>query len=293
MRNSRVRAASLCALLAAAAAGAAALVPTPAPTSAAEKMKPEEVVAKHLDSIAAADKRAASRTRVALGSSAYEVRSGGRGQAAGNVVVASDGNKVLLSALFNTPDYPYERVGFDGSKVTVRHLAPGIRSPLGEFFMSYDEIAKEGLLGGTLSTAWPLLNFAERNPKLEYQGTEKVQGREAHKLRYSPRKGSDLKIRLFFDAETFRHVRTDYERTVAATMGDRPIASASRIESRYRLVEDFSDFKDVNGFMLPHAYSIQFSVSGQSASRLLELKFKLTEIGFDQQINAKEFDTDN
>ena len=49
-------------------------------------------------------------------------------------------------------------------------------------------------------------------------------------------------------------------------MGDRPIASASRIESRYRLVEDFSDFKEVNGFTLPHSYSIQYSVSGQTAS---------------------------
>src|SRR5215207_8184655 len=132
MRISRIRAAGLCALLLAALAGAAALIPPPAATgAAAEKMKPEEVVAKHLDSIAAADKRAAARTRVALGSSSYELRSGGRGKAEGNVVVASDGNKVLLSALFNTPEYPFERVGFDGSKVTVRHLAPGRRSPLG------------------------------------------------------------------------------------------------------------------------------------------------------------------
>jgi hypothetical protein len=70
------------------------------------------------------------------------------------------------------------------------------------------------LVGGVLSESWPLLNVTERNPKLEYSGLKKIGDKQVHALKYTPRKGSDLKIVLHFDAKSFRHVRTDYSRTV-------------------------------------------------------------------------------
>jgi len=37
---------------------------------------------------------------------------------------------------------------------------------------------REGLLGGVLSAAWPLLRLAQQNPKLEYRGLKKMEGRQ-------------------------------------------------------------------------------------------------------------------
>src|SRR4030095_4027570 len=131
----------------------------------------------------------------------------------------------LLNAAFPSPDYPYERIGFDGERVSARPIRPNERSPFSDFFLSHETVFKEGLIGGVLSTAWPLLHLEERKAKLSYAGAGEGSGRPPPKLRYAPRKGSDLKVTLFFDAETFRHVRTEYERTVPAPIGATPSQS--------------------------------------------------------------------
>jgi hypothetical protein len=270
--------------------GAASVTPeTPA---AAQKMKAEDVIAKHLEAIGTAELRAPSRSRVAGGAVEFNVRSGRVRRSAGKSLIVSQDEKVLVNAVFETSDYPLERMGYDGKKVSVRQLVPGLRSPLGEFILSNEVIFKEGLIGGTLSAAWPLLNLAERKSKLEYNGTEKIEGRPAHKLRYSARKGSDLKITLYFDAETFHHVRTKYERVIAATMGDRPIESAGRIDTRYQITEDFSDFKDEKGLILPHGYTLQYLNTSQNNPLTMDWKFSLTQFDFEQAIDAKEFDAE-
>lgn len=285
MRNRRARVSGLkfCALLFAALLGGAS-------EAAAQKMKAEDVVAKHLEALGNAEARSPSRSRVAGGSIDFTIRSGRGRRAAGKSLLISEGDKVLLNAVFESADYPFEKMGFDGKKATVRQFLPGQHSPIGDFILSNEVILKEGLLGGSLSAAWPLLHLSERNPKLEYNGTEKIEGRTAHKLRYSPRKGSDIKITLYFDGETFHHVRTKYERVIAATMGDRPGASAGRIDTRYQIIEDFSDFRDEKGLMLPHVHNVQFSVSSQNNPLTMDWKFTLTQFDFDQAIDAKEFD---
>jgi hypothetical protein len=277
-------------ILAAAAASAALLHSSHA--RADEKMKPEELVAKHLEAIGSSGARARSRTRVATGETRIEVRAGGRGGSEGSGLLASDGDKVLLGATFNSPDYPFERIGFDGERLSARPFRPNMRSPLATFFLSHDTVFKEGLVGGVLSTAWPLLRLDERRPKLSYAGTGEVEGRQAHKLRYAPRKGSDLRITLFFDAETFRHVRTEYERTIPAPIGSTPGDSVSQRETRYRLVEDFSDFKTENGLTLPRVYTIRYTVFSTGTPVEVAWTLNLSRLSLDQQIDPKVFVTD-
>jgi hypothetical protein len=257
-----------------------------------EKMKPEEVVAKHLESIGTAEARQAVRNLVASGTVVFSIRSGGKGQTGGASLIASEGEMNLLKMVFqSSPTYPHELFSYDGKNFGALHLRAGARSPLGEFFMSHDTIFKQGLLGGTLSTAWPLLNLAGRNPKLDYEGTKKIGDRQTHELRYTPRKGSDMKIKLFFDAETFRHVRTEYEHTLAASLGGRIStggASAGKNEIRYKLVEDFSDFKKEGNLTLPHTYKLALSVQGPFIT-LQDWVFELTQFAFNQQLNPKDF----
>lgn len=270
---------------------AAARVAT-VPVIAEQKMKPEEVIAKHLESIGTAEARAAARNRIIQGVSELTLKQGGTGNLVGSVLMASEGEKNLLMMAFERPDYPAEKIGYNGHKLSVKEIRPGVRTPLGEFFRTHEEMFKEGLVGGTLSQSWPLLNVAGRAPKLEYGGTKKIDGRLAHELKYLPKNGSSLKIKLYFDAETFRHIRTEYERVIAATMGARPIDSGSRMDTRYKVIEEYSDFKEENGLTLPHVYKFELHIASQNAPMLLDWVINLQKFSFNQTMSGREFDVE-
>jgi hypothetical protein len=258
-----------------------------------DKIKVEDLIARHVEAIGTAEARRSNRGRVIAGTSLMNLRTGGRGNVTGPALIASQDEKVLLKAEFTTAGYPFERIGFDGQKVHARQYAPGARSPLAEFFLSQDAMFSEGLIGGILSSAWPLLNLSARQPKLQYGGIEKIKGWQVHKVKYMPRQGSELKITLFFDAATFYHVRTDYERVIPAAMGATPGESASQREVRYKLVEEFSDFRPEGGLNLPHKYNLQFSVFQSNNPLALDWTIDLEKFTFDYPIPAKEFVTDN
>jgi hypothetical protein len=257
----------------------------------AQKMKAEEVVAKHLESVGPASARAAIKNRVVLGTVVITFREPA-GQLAGAVVMSSEGERNLIGMNFDNPSYPHEKVGFDGKDVSVSFVRPGRRSALGDFLLQHKSIFRQGLVGGTLSDAWPLLRPAEGKAKIEYSGLKKVNDRPAHALKYLPRGGSDLNITLFFDAETFRHVRTEYTRTIAAQMGATPEASSQQRESRYKLVEDFSDFRPESGLTLPHKHKITLEMALPAGSYKLDLELDLKEFGFNQDIDPKVFNVE-
>ena len=148
--------------------------------SAAQKLKPEDVVVRHLESIGSAKERAAVTTRVIAGTSQVNFRTTPTGQATGRAVLASEGIRSLIGMSFPTPVYPREELGFNGNSFNAAFVTPGARSSLGSFLMTHDLIFKQGLMGGTLSSAWPLLDLAARNPQLEYAGTKKVDNRTLH-----------------------------------------------------------------------------------------------------------------
>ncbi|MDQ1559552.1 MAG: hypothetical protein QOD32_2612 [Pyrinomonadaceae bacterium] len=294
MKHTRTHARALARAFLAALLCLAALPPASRASAAPdkEKMKPEDVVAKHLESIGTAEARKAVRNIVASGTVVFSIRSGGKGQTGGASLIASEGQMNLVKMVFeSSPTYPHELLSYDGKEFGAIHVRPGARSPLGEFLMSHDTVFKQGLVGGVLSTAWPLHNLSERNPKLDYEGTKKIGDRQTHELRYTPHKGSELKIKLFFDAETFQHVRTEYERTIAASLGGRIStggASAGKNEVRYKLVEDFSDFKKEGDLTLPHSYKLTMNVQGPIIV-LQDWVFELTQFAFNQPLNPKDF----
>lgn len=258
-------------------------------TAAQDKMKPEEIAAKHLESMGSAEQRAPSRSRTAIGTSLMSLRSGGTGQANGPALIASKDNTMLINATFESPDYPFERIIYDGNKLVVKQFRPGTRSPIGEFFLSYDEIFKEGIIGGTLSSSWAFLHLDDNKPKLRYDGTDKIGERKVYKIRYEPRKNSDLKIKLFFDAENFRHIRTEYERVIAAQMGANPQDSASQKETRFKIVENFSDFVSAAGLTLPQKYTIEYTIISRNNSLVIDWTFEFKKFAFNQPINVAEF----
>jgi hypothetical protein len=261
--------------------------------SSEQKLKAEDVVAKHLESVGTAEARATIKSRIAVGTVVVSFRTPSIGQAPGRIVMASDGEKHLVGMMFdNVPNYPQEKLGYDGKNVTVSYVRPGARSSLGDFLQMHKLIIKQGLVGGAISQAWPLFDLATTKPKLESAGTKKIGERNAYALKYLPRGGSDLDVTLFFDAETFQHVRTEYKRTLAAQMGATVNDSARQRESRYRLVEDFSDFRKEGELTLPHKYIISLEITLPGGSYKADWEANLTEFGFNQNIDPKSFDVE-
>jgi len=258
-------------------------------SSVADKIKPEELVARHLESIGTAKARAAIATRIISGTSQVIFRTTPAGQAVGKAVLASEGMKNLFGMSFPSPIYPREQLAYNGVNFMAAFATPGTRSVLGNFLMTNDAIFKQGLMCGVLSSAWPLLDAERWQTNVDYVGTKKIDGRMFHSLRYTPRGNSDLKITLYFDAEDFRHVRTEYDRVIPAPMGRVEYSNVQEREGRYKMIEDFSLFKAEGGLNLPHIYTIRVSVDTVNGTFLADWTIKLTQFDFNQKIDQSAF----
>ena len=158
-------------------------------------------------------------------------------------------------------DYRGEHFAFDGEEVTIGRFIPGKISIFAEFINRFDGIMKEGLMGGALSMAWPLLNYQEVQKRLKYNKA-KLEGRPVHALEYRARHGlGDFKILLYFEPATFHHIRTEYKLHITAAIGSGPATGIGieRPDVHYLIAEEFEDFKEVDGLTLPHRYTIRYS----------------------------------
>lgn len=228
--------------------------------AAAQKLTPEEVVGKHLASIGPAETLAGIRTRTLEGRARLDILVGGGIPIAGRALLASDGRKYRVALEFLRQNYWGEQYMTDGDKVEIGYIIPGRRSQLEDFLIKFPDIVREGLPGGVLSTAWPLLHLDQHQPKLEYDGLKKVDKRQLHRLTYRMRKsGGQVTIYLFFEPETFRHVRTYMQYVEPADMPVSPGQSVARSETRYTLEEDFADFVQVEGLTLPTLWTIRMT----------------------------------
>jgi hypothetical protein len=107
-----------------------------------------------------------------------------------------------------------------------------------------------------LSSAWPLFNLDHRDAKLSYAGTDKVNGKPVHKLKYTPRNAGDL---------------------------------MSQRDNRFKLVEEFSDFQPTGKLMLPHTYTIDLTVELSNRTQTLEWTINLQQFSFTETIDARVF----
>lgn len=263
-----------------------------------DKLALADLVAKHLESIGPAEARARSQGTKIKGRVQVTVKLCGEGQVDGDVVLGSQAAVNLIDMKFDTPAYPFESLIFDGKKFNASQFRPGSRTCLAQFFLTNDVVFKEGLIGGTLSESWPLLNLTDKNPKLEYAGQKKVGNTTLHVMKYTPRKSSDLKILLFFEPESFRHVRTEYSRIIYANE-QRRIAgggaglpseqSAQASPARIEAYEEFADFKPEGGLNLPHTYKFHLSIQSEVRPALIDWTANLTDFTFKTPIVLSEF----
>lgn len=265
-------------------------------TGMAQKMSADDVVAKHLESLGPKAARDAVTSRVVLADVLFTLK-GSAKPLTGKAVLLSAGQKNLWGMNFDSNDYPQDKFGYDGKNVKVAFVRPGIYSTMGGFLRSYKELMREGLLGGTLMSSWAMSNTAKNKPKLSYDGEKTIDGVQTHVLEYMPKGGTDLSIKLYFDAKDFRHLRTEYGHTIAARQGTTVDSSAGQSPDRYKVVEDFSNFQKVNGLTVPQGYKLFYSYSGSSSvgasrgtPREFEWALQITNIGNNQEFDPSSFD---
>jgi len=260
-----------------------------APSVSGQKLKAEEIIAKHLSSIASPEKLSSIKSLIAVGEVKVDFITQKNQPASGRIVLTSQGGRSFLGMQLNATDYPRAMVIFDGSKTDVSMLGGRRRSLLGNFIQSNSSIVSQGLMGGTLMTSWNLLAAAERGAKISTSGTRKVNGKEAYVLTITPKGGSDLEITVFFDQKNFQHLRTEYKRTSSAAMGRTIDESARNIETRIKLTEDFSDHADYQGIVLPRKYKLHYSISGQNGTTEIAWNCDLTEFALNQALDPATF----
>ena len=270
-----------------------------AQTRVDKKLTPVELIARHLESIGPVEARSRVRGMRIKGTCLLTVRQGGNGQVSGQAVMASRESLNSINMAFDAAGYPSESLKFDGKKFTASQFRPGYRTSLAQFFLTHDFLFKEGLVGGTLSASWPLLDLQQKNPRLEYAGIKRIGGKQVHSLKYVPHKssGSDMKITLFFDAETFQHVRTEYEETIYVTDQQRIAGGGGAMPSLGRqrasdahinAFEEFSDFKAEGGLNLPHSYKFELSIQSEVRPALVDWTFNLSDFTFNEALDSKQ-----
>ena len=241
----------------------AVIMSVSAATAQDGKVSIEELVSKHLQSIGKTTKPT-SAPRLLQGKVVFSEIIGRNVHLEGASSVLSQGRKFKCSFQFGLPQYQGEQFVFDGQKSMVGMIDPTSRSNLGTFLYSQEDILREGLFGGTLSTGWPLLTLAESGAKLKYEGVRKMEGRELYDVVYVPKKrggNGDLSIHLYFEPQTYRHVMTVYTLTLYNATGN---AAEGTDETKQTLEERFDDFRETDGVTLPWHWTVRYHVTPQS-----------------------------
>ncbi|HLH32313.1 MAG TPA: hypothetical protein VKY31_14000, partial [Terriglobia bacterium] len=79
-----------------------------------EKLKPEQVIARHLESIGPADKLKDVKSRGTAGTAQVDIHVGGQANMTGEGNLMSQGSSVRLSLRYPSLGYPGEQFGYDG-----------------------------------------------------------------------------------------------------------------------------------------------------------------------------------
>ncbi|HEY2847394.1 MAG TPA: hypothetical protein VGI80_06200 [Pyrinomonadaceae bacterium] len=258
---------------------------------AAQKITAEQVIAKSLDALAPTADRAKIQNITAVGDVGFSKTNATTMLAPGRIVTSTEDDKFVLAMAFQSSNYQQEKVVVNGKNMFVAFSQPGLRSILGDYLFRYDNILKHGLFGGVYSKNWPLYDPSQANAKISYDGNKKIEGHDAYVLKYEPKKGSDVTIKLFFNAETGRHIRTEYKHLNPAGPSSDPATSSSLSETHEDMTEEFSDFRMVNGITMPRTYKVTMLVE---RNRQTYQAFYITifkDVYFNTKLDAATFDT--
>jgi len=215
-----------------------------------QKLTGEQIVAKHLEAVGGRAALAKLKTRIAIGTIKKESE-----PEAQMAVLSESPNRLSFFCGFR--DYDLHMV-FDGNKTLIRPVMPRNVSNMTD---KYEEMLASGLMFNGISLYNLIANSAPGELKLEAKGLKKVGGKQAYVIQLKNQKGTTM--RLYFDAENFMWVRTDYGKA-SVSAGLRDVGGNTRAlnqahdEGGSETTVDFyietSDFRDVDGIKLPFKF---------------------------------------
>lgn len=230
----------------------------------------EEIINKYL--AAAGGKQALTKfkSRVALGTFIKE------GEPEARMAIMSEApDRVAAVYVFRDFDW---RLVYAGGSVIVRPQFPRQVSVIED---KYREMLASGLMFNGISLH-NLLAAPESDLKFTAKGTKKVKGRQAYIV--DIKRGKESPLRLYFDAESFMWVRTDFGRaeiTKQMRTFTNDVVNQGASEAAIDFYIETSDFRDVDGVKLP------FRVEMVVTSPILREKSVGTIVG-----NIKEYKHD-
>ena len=200
-----------------------------------------EIVNKHIEALGGKKVLSKFQSRVAIGTARKDNDPA--------VPVAIMSEKDRLSAVYQFEGYNWYLI-FDGSKSSVRPILAKAAAPI---MHKYEDM----LASGTLFNDISLFNTINRGEfdqiQFEAKGMKKVKGKQAYVVDMKPEKGQ--KLRLYFDAESFLWVRTDYG-SVQITRELGPMTGNKDQETTFDFYVETSDFKEVDGTKLPFRFEM-------------------------------------
>jgi hypothetical protein len=250
------------------------------------KLTAEELIAKHVASIGTPAAINAAKSRVFVGTAGLSAGAGATGFLKGAAQFASTDDMFLMAMVFNSNDYPYEKLAFDGKDLSTGR-ANGRNTILGDFVRAQPAVVKQGLFGGVLSTSWPLLAL-EKREKLESVSLITKDGARLYRSKYSSPSNGQLSITLYFDAQTFRHVSTEYKYDTPPPQGAE-IVTRNENPTYYTLTEVFSDFKTVGGLTLPTSHRLDCTVNAPTQTISLRWSATYSEVYLNETLDKPLF----
>ena len=257
-----------------------------------QDLEPKDLISRHLNSISTPERRAALKNLFAVGISEFEskvpVIKGG-----GKAVVVSDPENLYFLLSLNSHDYPYEKVGAFAKGISLPFISPGRRSFLGAFLADNPKILTENFFCGGMSLRW-IDNISDAaRQKMKLATSKKINGRGTYAVDVAV-SGSDSgksRIRLYFDSDTYQHIRSEYHREV--DIGSITFRQQNQLQNAtVDLVEEFSDFKEIDGFTLPHTYKVTLTTNTATQIYEASLGIKVSTYYFNQKLEPGFFTFD-
>lgn len=234
---------SLSCLLALAAAAAA---PALAARDDKQQLSAEQIISKHLEAVGGQQALSRIKSRVAVGT--FKKDADAESQAA---IMSESPDRV--AAVFIFPSYDWRLIN-DKGKVTLLPQLPRQVAPIEE---KYREMLASGLMFNGIALHNLLTSAPAGDVKMEAKGTKKVKGRPAHVVEV--RRGKSGAVRLYFDAETFMWVRSDFGRAdVSRQMRSlsNDVVSQAGDENSIDFYVETGDFREVDGLKLPFRFEM-------------------------------------
>jgi hypothetical protein len=205
-----------------------------------DKLGAGEIINRHIAAVGGKETLAKIKSRVAIGVARKD------NDAAAPVSVMSEApNRV--SAIYQFEGFNWQ-LTYDGSKSIVRPLLSRAAAPV---MHKYEDMLATGTMFNDISLYNALTDADSSNVKFEAKGLKKLKGRPAYAVEM--KRGKD-KALLYFDAENFMWVRTEYG-SVSISAGATLVGPKDQ-EATYDFYLETSDFKDVDGVKLPFRFEI-------------------------------------